>query len=88
MALSHCVFMWKLLYLDVRPLGLQALHAGQYLLLVAGKRHAHLGQFTTKETEEKYPLMSLLEKESLHFPSNTKQLLRFYVQYTDTQVDF
>lgn len=49
--LSHCVFMRKLLYLNVRPLGLQALHAGQNLLLVAGQIHTHLSQFTTKKTE-------------------------------------
>lgn len=36
LAPSHCVFMWKLLYLDMRPLGLEALHTGQNLLLVTG----------------------------------------------------
>lgn len=46
LALSHCVFLWKLLYLNVRPLGLQGLHAGQNLLLVAGKIHPHFSQFT------------------------------------------
>lgn len=45
LALSHGVFTRELLYLDVRPLGLQALDTGQNLLLVAGQSHAHLGQF-------------------------------------------
>lgn len=52
LALSHCVFLWKLLYLDVRPLGLQALHAGQNLLLVAGQSHTHLSQFTDTDVED------------------------------------
>lgn len=52
LALSHCVFMWKLLYLDVCPLGLQALRAGQNLLLVAGQSHTHLSQFTTRKIEK------------------------------------
>lgn len=52
LALSHCVFMWKLLYLDMRPLGLQALHAGQNLLLVAGQSHTHLSQFTDTDVED------------------------------------
>lgn len=52
LALSHCVFMWKLLYLDVRPLGLQVLRAGQNLLLVAGQIHTHLSQFTARQTEK------------------------------------
>lgn len=45
-ALSHCVFIWKLLYLNMCPLGLQALHTGQDLLLVAGQTHTHLSQLT------------------------------------------
>ncbi len=45
--------MWKLLYLDVRPLGLQALHVGQNLLLVAGQSHTHLSQFTARENRKK-----------------------------------
>ncbi|TNN78177.1 hypothetical protein EYF80_011682 [Liparis tanakae] len=49
-----CVFMWELLYLDVRPLGLQALHARQNLLLVPGKSHTHLSQFTTRKIEQEY----------------------------------
>lgn len=49
LALSYCVFMWKLLYLDMRPLGLQALRAGQNLLLVAGQSHTHFSQFTTRQ---------------------------------------
>lgn len=48
----HCVFMWALLYLDVRPLGLQALHARQNLLLVPGKSHTHLSQFTDTDVED------------------------------------
>lgn len=52
LALSHCVFLWKLLYLDVCPLGLQALHAGQNLLLVAGKTHTHLSQLTDTDVED------------------------------------
>lgn len=67
LALSHCVFLWKLLYLDVCPLGLQALHAGQNLLLVAGKTHTHLSQLTARRTErkDKYnSLMTLSEKKT------------------------
>ena len=40
----------QLLYLDVRPLGLQALHTGQDLLLVAGQTHTHLSQLTGGRT--------------------------------------
>lgn len=52
LALSHCVFMWKLLYLDVRSLGLQALRARQNLLLVSGQSHTHLSQFTDTDVED------------------------------------
>lgn len=52
LALSHCVFIWKLLYLDMCPLGLQALHAGQNLLLMASQSHTHLNQFTTRKTRK------------------------------------
>lgn len=41
-----------MLYLDVCPLGMQALHTGQNLLLVAGQSHANLRQLTTNETED------------------------------------
>lgn len=50
LALSHGVFTRELLYLDMRPLGLQALDTGQNLLLVAGQSHAHLGQFAAGKT--------------------------------------
>lgn len=46
--------MLKVLYLDVRPLGLQALHTGQNLLLVASQGHSHLSQFTRWKTQKKY----------------------------------
>lgn len=52
LALSHCVFIWKLLYLDMCPLGLQALHAGQNRLLMASQSHTHLNQFTTRKTRK------------------------------------
>lgn len=44
--------MLKVLYLDVRPLGLQALHTGQNLLLVASQGHSHLSQFTRWKTQK------------------------------------
>lgn len=44
--------MWKLLYLDMCPLGLQALHAGQNLLLVTSQSHTHLSQFTIRKTRK------------------------------------
>lgn len=77
---------WKLLYLDVRPLGLQALRAGQNLLLMAGQSHTHLRQFTTGKTEktcrhETLFINDTLKEKHLH-PSNAKQLVRFHVQGT------
>lgn len=53
LCLTVC-FWGKLLYLDVRPLGLQVLHARQNLLLVPGKSHTHLSQFTTRKKEKQY----------------------------------
>lgn len=49
---SLCVFVRKLLYLNMRPLGLQALHIGQNLLLVAGQSHSHLSQFTDTDVKD------------------------------------
>lgn len=72
---SYCVFLRKLLYLDMRPLGLQALNTGQNLLLVACQSHAHLGQLTARKiTHSLEPLVLLLMKLTL---INTKFVLSY-----------
>lgn len=60
------VSVWKLLYMDMSPLGLQALHAGENLLLVASQSYTHLSQFTIWKNEN---LLMTLENLLL---SNTK----------------
>lgn len=53
---SQCVSIGKLLYLDVGPLGLQALDTGEDLLLVTRQSHIHLNELTTEEDRAKRDL--------------------------------
>lgn len=62
LVLSHCVTLWKVLYLDMCPLGLQALHAGQNLLLVSSQSNTHLSQFTARKTRKRKRESSTLSR--------------------------